>query len=188
MNQFLVKNKVLVAVCLGYAGGQLLAEASSIWAAIWNFLSPLQWLASLALVMVGDLPTIQGIMRFLTQEGAGFMGGLLRVIEVGILGAMLVLATDVVYKAAREASRLGSSLFRMTFTPIWIVLITYKPFYESWSVYVKAAEPFEQLPGELRRGVGFGVLLLAIVIPLLVMLSTMAIETILNPERAYAKR
>lgn len=151
------------------------------------FVSPLEWIASLALVMAGDLPTIQGLMHFLTLKEAGGAGQVIRLFEAGLLGAMFYLAVSVISQAARQASSLGHKLFQVTFTPIWLFLVTYKPFLENVQAYAAMTAWLEQLPGDVRRGVGFGILLLAVVIPLLAMLGTLAVETILNPERAYRK-
>lgn len=180
----LYRLRSLVALAF-FALGQLASEYVAPLASVWGFLSPLEWIASLALVITGDVLTVQGIMSLFTMPDAGVLGVLLRTVEAGVVGAMLFQSVTWVASLASGVSLLCGVLFQITFLPIWFTLISYKPLSDHFPAFAAAVAPLEGMAPEVRKGLGFGVLLLAVTLPLVVVLGAKLLSGILWPEKSY---
>ena len=176
--------RALIALAF-FALGQLAAEHVAPLAGVWAFLSPLEWIASLALVITGDALTVQGIMALVTMPDTGILGTLLRAVEAGVVGAMLFHSVTWVASLATGVSLLCGILFQITFLPIWFTLISYKPLSDHFPAFAAAVAPLEGMAPEVRKGLGFGILLLAVTVPLVMVLGAKLLSGILWPEKSY---
>jgi hypothetical protein len=170
---------------LFFATGELLSYAHSSLATIWSFFSPLQWIASLALIMTGSPGVIGELMGIATYSGHGILSAFVAALEAGVFGTMLWVMYAMIMDFTGQASRTSALFFKATFTPIWAMLLLYKPLAENWAFLSGFSQNLEALPREVRLSTGFGILLIAVIIPILAYLGPKMMELVFQPERAY---
>jgi hypothetical protein len=177
---------VMLGLFLAFALGEALAASSASLAGFWAFFSPLQWISSLVVVISGQIKIVESLLHTITFSGRGALSTIVAALMSGLLGTMLCLSVEMILGYARRASRLGGKLFVATFVPIWLMVITYKPLLQSSTGFSRFASGLEQLAFEVRLSAGFGLVLFAVIIPMLTLLCTQALEVILSPEKSYS--
>jgi hypothetical protein len=178
---------VMLGLFIVFSLGEVIATSSTALAKFLVFFSPLEWISSLVFVMTGQLSIVEGLLRTVTFSGNGAVSIAVRALISGLFGTLLCITVELVLGHAKRASMLGGKLFHATFIPIWLMLITYKAWFQTSSAFNQFASGLENLAYEVRLSTGFGLLLFAVVIPMLALLCTQALEVILRPERSYSR-
>lgn len=166
--------------------GQLLAEFLPAFANFWAFLSPIEWVSSLTLVITGDIESLRALTALLTLPESGALGMLVRCVEAGAIGGMLVHSLGWIVGFANRISTACGLLFQLAFMPIWFSLISYKPLVDHVAAFAAATAPLDTLAPELRRHVGLGIIVTAIALPVMVIFGARLLSTILYPEKDYS--
>jgi hypothetical protein len=170
-----------------FALGQLAAGAVSPLAPLWAFFSPIEWISSLVLVMTGQAAFVDALVSTVTLAGHGAISAVVAAVLAGILGIMVCTSIELVVRHARASSPLGGKLFLATFVPMWALLMEYRALGRVSSAFRSCMASLENAPSyEMRLSAGFGVLLMAVIIPLLFLLCTKVLELILRPEKSYS--
>jgi len=169
-----------------FAFGEIAAKHSRPLAELWAFLSPLEWVASLVLVMTGQLHVVEALMQGVLYAGHGATSTLVAAVLAGAVGTMFGITLELIVRHTRSSSRLGGILFMSTFAPIWTVLVLYKALSHNSGAFRALTRGLESLAYEIRLSTGFGILLLAVITPMLVLLFTKVLEIILQPEKSYS--
>jgi hypothetical protein len=177
---------IMMGLFAFFALGELLASTSSALASFLAFFSPLQWVSSLVVVMTGQISTVEGLLQVVAISGSELLSKVVTAPLSGLLGITLCIAVELVLGHARKASDLGGKLFMATFIPIWTALICYKALLRTSPAFQSFASGLESLPYEVRLSAGFGIVLFALIVPMLALLCTQVVEVILRPEKSYA--
>ena len=168
--------------------GEVAAHVFPVFAPLWWFLSPFQWIASLAFIMTGSPATVDGLLMVIAYSEHGGISTLVRAAESGILGTMLVVSFTSVTQYTYDWSKTSGRAFSAVFYPIWISLILYKPLFEHCNAFTAMAGGLEGLDGDIRRGAGFGIILLALVVPMFSFMMSKAYELRTTPLRRARHR
>lgn len=175
----------LLGTFLFFAIGEYLSTAVGALTFSWSFLSPLQWLSSLVVVMTGQAPMAEKLVRLATYAGDGTVSSLAAAAVSGLVGLIMAVSVEFVITHARRSSPLGGKLFLWTFTPIWTFLALYHPLSKAFPGFRAAFAPLEAQAYEVRLGTGFCIMLMAVITPMMALLCTKVILIILHPERSY---
>jgi hypothetical protein len=172
-----------------FAAGELISHTGDKLAMLWSFFSPLQWVASLVLVMTGQGAVVdEGLMQVTHSTGHGLSSLVVSALLAGLVGTMLCVSARLFVNHARQSSELGGKLFLASFAPIWTSLVLYRPLSEQFAGFRDHAAWLEQQAYEVRLSLGFGILLMAVVVPILALLCTKVLELILQPEKGYSQK
>lgn len=167
--------------------GQLAASASSTLAHLWAFFSPIEWVSSLVLVMTGQVAVVDDLVATVTFAGHGAVSAVVAAVLSGLLGLMASTTVELIVRHARASSPLGGKLFFATFVPIWALLAEYRALSYVSATFRSIVSSLESVASyEMRLSVGFGVLLMAVILPIMFLLCTKVLELILHPEKAYS--
>lgn len=170
-----------------FALGQLAASASTTLAKIWAFFSPIEWVSSLVLVMTGQGSVVDGVVATVTFAGHGVVSAVVAAVLGGLLGIMVCTTVELITRHAQASSPLGGKLFLATFVPIWAFLLEYRALSNASTTFQSGIASLEgQASYEMRLSAGFGILLMAVIIPILFLLCTRVLELILHPEKFYS--
>lgn len=175
----------LLGTFLFFAIGEFLSTTVGAVAPLWGFLSPLQWIASLVVVMTGQAPMAEQILQTATYAGHGAVSCLTAAVMSGLMGLAVVVSVEFILTHAYRSSTLGGKLFVLTFMPIWVFLALYYPMWKTFPSFQTAVWPLESQAYEIRLGTGFGIMLMAVITPMLVLLCTKVLLLIVHPERSY---
>lgn len=177
---------VMLGMFAFFSLGQLAASAVTALAPLWAFFSPIEWISSLVFVMTGQLEVVAALVNAVTFAGHGAISAVIAAVLAGILGVMVCTSVELILRHARTSSPLGGKLFVVTFVPIWMVLIQYKTMYRVSPIFQKCVSGLEKAASyDMRLSAGFGVLLMAVILPILVLLCAKVLELILHPEKSY---
>lgn len=177
----------LLGTFLFFAIGELLSAVVGAAGPFWAFLSPLQWVESLVVVMTGQAPMAEQLIRAVTYAGHGALSIATAAVMSALVGLFFVVSVEFILTQAYRSSALGGKLFVLTFVPIWTFLALYYPMTKASPAFQAAVAPLESQAYEIRLGTGFGIMLLAVITPLLVLLCTKVLVLIVHPERSYSE-
>lgn len=178
-------------VMLGMFGffslGQLTSFAISSLVPLWSVFSPIKWISSLVFVMTGQLDVVTALVDAVTFAGHGAVSAVIAATLAGLLGVMVCTTVELILRHARSSSPLGGKLFVALFAPIWLILMQYENLYRASPLFQKCVSGLERMASyDMRLSAGFGVLLLAVILPIFVLLCTKVLDLILHPEKSYS--
>jgi hypothetical protein len=139
----------------------------------------------LVVVMTGQAPMAEMLLQTVTYAGHGAVSMLTTAALSGFVGLCVIVSVEFILTHAYRSSALGGKLFVLTFMPIWVFLALYYPMSKAFPAFQAAVSPLEAQAYEIRLGTGFGIMLMAVITPMLVLLCTKVLLLILHPERSY---